>query len=67
MAINSALLKAFAPLAASRSRGSSLAGWSLSRMDSLMQNGLTANQTKHTKNHASFFWTNPFARRKVKI
>jgi hypothetical protein len=31
-------------------------------MDSLMQNGLTANQTKHTKNHGSFFWTNPFAR-----
>jgi hypothetical protein len=36
-------------------------------MDSLMQNGLTANQTKYTKNHGSFFWTNPFARRKFKI
>ncbi len=32
-----------------------------------MQNGLTANQTKYTKNHANFFWTNLFARRKVKI
>jgi len=31
-----------------------------------MQNGLTANQTKYTKNHGVYFWTNPFARRKVK-
>jgi len=30
-----------------------------------MQNGLTAKQMKRTKIHASFFWTNPFARRKV--
>jgi len=36
-------------------------------MDSLMQNGLTANQTKYTKNHGNFFWTNHFARVKVKI
>jgi hypothetical protein len=32
-----------------------------------MQNGLTANQAKHTKNHGNFFWTNHSARRKVKI
>jgi len=32
-----------------------------------MQNGLTAKQTKHTKIHGNFFWTSPFARRKVKI
>jgi prepilin-type processing-associated H-X9-DG protein len=30
-----------------------------------MQNGLTANQAKHTKNHGNFFWTNPFAKRRV--
>jgi len=32
-----------------------------------MQNGLTANQTKYTKNHGNFFWTNYFAKPKVKI
>jgi len=32
-----------------------------------MQNGLTANPAKYTKNHGGFFWTNPFIRRKVKI
>jgi len=32
-----------------------------------MQNGLTAKQMKRTKNHGNFFWTYPFARRKVKI
>jgi hypothetical protein len=32
-----------------------------------MQNGLTANQMKYTKNHGNFFWTNHFARPKVKI
>jgi hypothetical protein len=31
-----------------------------------MQNGLTAKQTKRTKNQGSFFWTNHFARRKEK-
>lgn len=31
-----------------------------------MQNGLTANQTKHTKIHGNFLWTNHFARLKVK-
>jgi len=31
-----------------------------------MQNGLTAKLAKHTKNHGNFFWTNLFARRKVK-
>ena len=36
IAINSALLKAFAPFAASRSRGRSLAGWSLRRNPSDM-------------------------------
>ncbi len=30
-----------------------------------MQNGLTANPAKHTKNHSSFFWTNRFAKRRV--
>jgi len=32
-----------------------------------MQNGLTANQAKHTKNHGNFFWTNRFVRHKVKF
>jgi prepilin-type processing-associated H-X9-DG protein len=34
-------------------------------MDSLMQNGLTVNQAKYTKNHGSFFWTNRFTKRRV--
>jgi len=36
-------------------------------MDSFTPIGLTAKQMKHTKIHGNFFWTNHFARRKVKI
>jgi len=36
-------------------------------MNSFTLIDLTAKQTKHTKIHGNFFWTNHFAKHKVKI